>query len=46
MSEKNFKGYIEKTFVRGNLVYHRGEVVVKPGFGRAIHKLHKRNQSD
>ncbi len=41
---EKFKGYVEKTFVRGNLVYQQGEVVAKPGFGKAIRKLHKRNQ--
>ncbi|MCL4395968.1 MAG: allantoinase AllB [Chloroflexi bacterium] len=31
-----FKGAVEKTFVRGTLVYQNGEVKVPPGFGRLL----------
>jgi len=37
----NFKGCVEKTFIRGKLVYQDGKIMVNPGYGKVLRKIHK-----
>lgn len=34
----SFKGEVDRTFVRGQTVYHNGQITVEPGFGQAVRR--------
>jgi allantoinase len=34
----SFKGAVDRTFVRGQTVYHNGRITVEPGFGQAVRR--------
>lgn len=36
----SFHGKVEKTFVRGKLVFDNGAILVQPGYGKALSRLH------
>ena len=36
---RTFKGRIEKTLVRGQLVYDQGEIVATPGYGQVAYRI-------
>ena len=36
---KVFKGAVERTYVRGNLVYSEGDIVGKPGYGQLVKRF-------
>lgn len=38
----SFKGYLTKTFLRGNLVYEEGDFVGKPGMGKFVKRIPKK----
>lgn len=37
---RTFKGKVEKTFVRGKLVYQDGKIIAEPGYGKALNRMH------
>lgn len=41
----SFKGAVERTFVRGQTVYHNGQITVEPGFGQSVRRTSRYSYS-